>query len=660
MCLQHCKKVLKSHTLFLFFSQLDTSFLQDELLDFPQLAADDLLTIDSASDVFPDFDLYTNDGEIPFGLEDVFAPNGASPTTSESENIAAAGGGDAPGAAESHGTDFPTSSGGSGGAATTTTTNIAALEGEDDAKRLARMQRNRENAYLSRQRKKQQMFELHQTCTQLRGHNTNLTAFIQRLVAENCLLRHHLGVVCVKAGVAMPDVPSVMKPTTTTTSPAVGGTNGTTNGTAAGVGMAMRPLVPGMLPTANVQQQQQQQQLGNNNLNINRAPQQQTTAQQAPPSAPAPTSSRPVRSKRSRTTTGAGAAFLALFSVFLFVGPFVPGTSLSGRPLDTATPISHSAGYLPAASILNSGGGGGAVLEPLSRSTGGGGRALQAAATIDDDGGDTTTTSSSTPPHVLTSASIVNETLEALLRDPSSQTASIQLKALQRLQELAPAAVLLDPSSTTDTDSHSAEDKNNPLAAVTAFPTLAGHFFKAAGLDAPQTCRKVFEFEAATLPHPLRSRASVERFITGAYGFKGRSIGLLGTSTRNSVTTVTPLQLPSAAAVQRGTNSDSPLVILGEGESESVLRIEDDNDDNDDDHQEEEVADVDDDGGGDEGEQLPLAVSEPTLVSVLLPANASHPGEGKLSAVDRVFVVLLHPGDKFVTYSCGLSRPMLM
>ena len=63
----------------------------------------------------------------------------------------------------------------------------------------------------------------------------------------------------------------------------------------------------------------------------------------------------------------------------------------------------------------------------------------------------------------------------------------------------------------------------------------------------------------------------------------------------------------------------------------------------------------------DPSDALPIAVSEPTLVSVLLPANANKSAEfGGLSAIDRVFVVLLHPGDRFLTYSCGLSRPLLV
>ena len=53
----------------------------------------------------------------------------------------------------------------------------------------------------------------------------------------------------------------------------------------------------------------------------------------------------------------------------------------------------------------------------------------------------------------------------------------------------------------------------------------------------------------------------------------------------------------------------------------------------------------------------------PVLVSVLLPANASGSGGSggaKLAAADKVFVVLLHPQERFVTYSCSLPRPVVL
>lgn len=62
------------------------------------------------------------------------------------------------------------------------------------------MQRNRENAQLSRQRKKQQMAELEARCATLGQQNTKLTAAVQRLTAENAMLRQQLALICQQAG----------------------------------------------------------------------------------------------------------------------------------------------------------------------------------------------------------------------------------------------------------------------------------------------------------------------------------------------------------------------------------------------------------------------------------------------------------------------------
>ena len=67
---------------------------------------------------------------------------------------------------------------------------------------------------------------------------------------------------------------------------------------------------------------------------------------------------------------------------------------------------------------------------------------------------------------------------------------------------------------------------------------------------------------------------------------------------------------------------------------------------------------------GSEGSDALLPASSaagPVLVSILLPANASGNGSGgKLAAADKVFVVLLHPQERFVTYSCSLPRPVVL
>jgi hypothetical protein len=672
--------------------QLEASFLHDDLIDIPHLGPDSILTLDSASDAFPGLDLFNDATTLPSGgaaaaagplnLEDVFgsddeladflpsggtAFNKVSPSTSESGNINEGRGGrglpiGATATAPTTGTES------SGGAAAS---NPSDTVQEDEAKKLARMQRNRENAYLSRQRKKQQMAELQQTCTQLKGQATQLTCLVHRLVAENCLLRHHLGAACQKAGTPVPDVPSAMKTAAAGAAPAAVGT---------GIGVVpvkQQPVVlrPGMFPIAAQQQQQQPAAPAT----IPTVPQQVAapTAAAAPPAAavlPTTTASgRPVRAKRARVT-GAGAAFLTLFSIFLFVGPMAP---LTGRNKASSGSSSAAAGYLPPArGLLSSDHTTNQLLGPITRSHASGGRSLLQSASIED-----SSTAATDPGSIPLSASLVHQTLDSLLQDPHSQRLPAQ--ALQRLQDLAPAAVVLDPNDSTLNDAKTGNSvpqtsgTTNPLAANTAFPMLANNFFKAAGLDAPQTCQKVFEFDASTLPHPARSRKSVERFITGAYGFKGRSIGLPGsvnaarTETSSSgasafskdsgTSTRTPLRLPSSSSVVQDPGESTFVVKALENErrlheyqdlslaQQGIDTVNEESNLGDTKQHESEGADL-----------LPIAVNEPTLVSVLLPSNASQPNEGGLSAVDRVFVVLLHPGERFITYSCGLSRPLLV
>lgn len=670
--------------------QLDSSFLEADFLDLPPLGNDSILTIDSASDVFADLDLFQGDFAVDGALDfDEFLGEAkpqaeprtrASPSTSESGNLA---GGEQPGGAtESRGSEPRTSSGGSGAPGD-------GSQGEDEAKKLARMQRNRENAFLSRQRKKQQMMELQQTCTHLRGQTTQLTCLVHRLVAENCLLRHHLGTACKQAGVPIPEVPSAMKTAgggglippaaphgaVSLVQPVVGGTTIIPGVMVPGaVGMqqpgatplmqqGMRPVVP--LQPANTSNAAAAaaaraaaaapRAVVKPGAPTGPAPA-PATAAAATPAAPTPAASgRPIRNKRARVT-GAGAAFLALFSVFLFVSPLSPGgTARTTLPVVSST--GTITGLLPVLStdatvgILDSTGAH-PMAHPIMNSRGGR-SLLQTTATIED--------SDPLPKPLPMPASLVNQTIEALLQDPRAQ--KVPAEALQRLQDLAPAAVLLEPNeqrenipkgSAAGTTRDSTTAGASPLAAATAFPTLADQFFKAAGLDAPQACQKVFEFDAATIPHPARSRRSVEKFITGAYGFKGRSMGLPESSSSSTTTTGSTLQLPAAKGFDASdAESESSLVLKGPQQHLLLgAGSEDDSATNGIDFEDDSV---------DPSDALPIAVNKPTLVSVLLPANASKSGEfGGLSAIDRVFVVLLHPGDRFLTYSCGLSRPLLV
>lgn len=59
----------------------------------------------------------------------------------------------------------------------------------EEVKRAARMQRNRESAHYSRQRKKMQTNELERRCQELQAHNTHLMGMpsLQRQAARHCL-----------------------------------------------------------------------------------------------------------------------------------------------------------------------------------------------------------------------------------------------------------------------------------------------------------------------------------------------------------------------------------------------------------------------------------------------------------------------------------------
>lgn len=452
---------------------------------------------------------------------------------------------------------------------------------DEEAKRLARMQRNRENAHLSRQRKKQQMLELQQQTTQLRLQTTQLTGLVHQLVAENCILRRHLAEACTKAGSAVPVVPSIAatpaalavlrQPRPVMPSmPFVAGRPPVglpfvpplPNTAAANAGA--QPPVAGPTTTSNVQQQPLQ-------------------AQAAAP--PTTASGRPTR-KRARTATGVSAAFLAMLSVFMFVGPFMPSTQTGIQSAGNTLPASLEA--LPSAAFHT-------------------GRSLQS---IESDNTALVPITNGIPdsnePIPLGGLVMaMNQTMEALLSDPDARKA--ETKAFERLQELASAAVLLDPPS-----------EKGILDAQTAFPLLAGSLFKGSGLQTPQACTKVFEFDAESLPTSLRNRRHIEKFLMRSYGFKGRSLGNLPA----------PLDSDSKAI-------DTALISQTMDREEDAQLV------------------------------IPGASDEPLLVSVLLPANESSSSDGSLegatlSVIDKVYVVLLNPQNKFVTYSCGLAKPLLV
>lgn len=83
---------------------------------------------------------------------------------------------------------------------------------EGELKRQARLARNRENAQLSRQRKKAAVQGLEQRCSELQAHNAQLGGLVSRLTAEVAALRFQLAAVCQQAGRPVPHVPSALPP----------------------------------------------------------------------------------------------------------------------------------------------------------------------------------------------------------------------------------------------------------------------------------------------------------------------------------------------------------------------------------------------------------------------------------------------------------------
>ena len=70
------------------------------------------------------------------------------------------------------------------------------------------MQRNRESAHQSRQRKRLQMDEVEQRCEQLKQHNSQLNQLVGRLTAENMGLKQQLVHVCHQTGTQLPAPPA--------------------------------------------------------------------------------------------------------------------------------------------------------------------------------------------------------------------------------------------------------------------------------------------------------------------------------------------------------------------------------------------------------------------------------------------------------------------
>eukprot|EP00890_Picochlorum_soloecismus_P004480 jgi/Picsp_1/5032/NSC_02395-R1_bzip transcription factor family protein len=428
---------------------------------------------------------------------------------------------------------------------------------EEEKKRQARMQRNRENAQLSRLRKKQQMLELQRCCQALKAQNGQLGCFVQRLVAENCLLRKALSGVCAQSKIEVPDIPSALQPAAVQ-----GDANLHLKRPASMGGVAMHLPVPTF------------------NQEVNKSFSPGGTCSSAKSQTEIVVNSAGKASDQSnkrRKIGGAGAAFLALFSLFLVITPY-------SMEYYQPPPPSSGQAYLPTGSGASSG-----------NKHHQNGRSLLSIQEKNE---------------AVDLSQYFTQTVESLLEDQNAQ--GIPKNALQKLEDIAPAAVLLE------SDTH--EGKRTSLDASTVFPILAKRFFESSGLDAPQKCRKVFEVDANAISHHVRNKRKIEKYLSGTYGFKGRSTGTLSLSDED-------MNLRNQGNL-----------ILPEGNIVDDLDLKD-------------------------AKQVPPTVqkpvSEPMIVSVLLPANSSRSSEAGISAVDHLYVVVLNPENKFTTYSCDLPKSLI-
>lgn len=443
-------------------------------------------------------------------------------------------------------------------------------EEEEEERRQLRMKKNRENAYLSRIRKKQQMENLESACRSLAKQNAELNVFVQRLAAENFLLRDHLKEVCRRAQVNVPDVPNVLEEVSRGTDVEGGGSSDVINkpwvvvDAAADVGAVAGDAVG-------------------------------TRGARAP-----------IKRKRGGMSSGATAAFLALFSLFLFASPsaFVgegsgkqPGSALVGLPdvSSVATGLVHS------------------------------GRGLMQVQDIKD-----IQEGQSIP--AISVADYFSQTVDALFVDQADlQLPQLALSVVEDMAQSAlaldrdqiPKEIQVDESKEGSQGMDGTEDTAKHLLPASAvFPALADRFFSSSGLEAPQMCRKVFEFSAEDVPAVSPSnKKSIEKYVLGTgVGFRGRASGL-----KVEEHALEPAN-PVAYRKVRGSKSEQDR-----GEHPG-LDGETDNDD------------------------VP-AVREPSLVSVLLPANAStDPSDPGLTAIDEIYVVILNPQNTFSTYACQLPN----
>uniref|UniRef100_A0A0D9X258 BZIP domain-containing protein n=1 Tax=Leersia perrieri TaxID=77586 RepID=A0A0D9X258_9ORYZ len=176
----------------------------DDFPDFPALGGDD-----AAAFAFEDFDLDDLDFDFDVDLLSPPSPDAPPLPVTSSSSAAAAGSPEAgtsftgDGGGSKHEESAESSIGRNGGDGGSSCKD-GGKEGGDEAKRRARLVRNRESAHQSRQRKKQYVEELEGKVKAMQATIADLTARISCVTAENAALKHQLSGA---AGGGVPPVP---------------------------------------------------------------------------------------------------------------------------------------------------------------------------------------------------------------------------------------------------------------------------------------------------------------------------------------------------------------------------------------------------------------------------------------------------------------------
>lgn len=538
-------------------------------------------------------------------------------------------------------------------------------DADEERKRQERMQRNRESAHLSRQRKKMQVDDLERRNTELGTQVKYLGGLVTQLGQENALLRHHLVAICQQTGAPLPPVATSPPP-----------------GVASLMPMApMAPLVPGQVPPGmGVFPGMPGMPPGALPMPYGYAPK-LPISKLPEPARPAPAARCPAQATATSVKVEAGSAVAANAATSAAAAALAQGGASSAGParkraratggaLLALFALFMVAGPAPSALVLPFGGANTnvpAVVEPYAAAAAAAreipphtGRVLASVGMANSSGLPQPSGNAAlpvpNPTSLATSPPSANASLDpaanvslvpagsdaaleralALLPAPDAEAESV---ALQRLVDAGEAALVWDPTWAAAAAASGLDFGGGGGSALLPlwgdFPSLLGSAFRADGLLAPIGCEKVFEIDASHVPGQAKLKRRMDSWLSSAQGFRGRAVPLPPASTE-------PASDPDAL----GSAGPHPSPADPQGMGPRIGAAAPG-------------------GGGD------------VLVSIVLPTRHNAGGTGTptpggpgseaglgpelgggsvLASLERIFVVVLQQSAVYATYSCQLPR----